>query len=70
MNYIKQFINKKETEVFKFCPNQKFYKKTGINRKRWGQIFRGEKEPTVSELLRMADYFDVSITEFLNNQES
>jgi len=66
MKSIKKLINTKETEVFKFKPNEDFYKEVGINHKRWGLIYRGEIEPVVSELQRIAEYFKVDVTELLN----
>ena len=65
MKAIKTLIHKKETDVFKFKPNEKFYRDVKINHKRWGLIYRGETEPLVSELQRIADYFQVDITELL-----
>jgi len=66
MNRIAEIIKEKETEAFKFTPNQEFYKKVEINQKRWGQLFRAEKEPTASEMLRIAKYFQVSINDLIN----
>ena len=65
MKTIKTLIHKKETDVFKFKPNEQFYRDVKINHKRWGLIYRGETEPLVSELQRIADYFQVDITELL-----
>jgi hypothetical protein len=65
MKAIKTLIHKKETGVFKFKPNEQFYRDVKINHKRWGLIYRGETEPLVSELQRIADYFQVDITELL-----
>lgn len=66
MKSIKTLILSKETDVFKFKPNEDFYKNVGINHKRWGLIYRGEIEPVVSELQRIAEYFQIDITELLN----
>ena len=65
METIKTLIHKKETDVFKFKPNEQFYRDVKINHKRWGLIYRGEIEPVVSELQRIADYFQIDITELL-----
>ena len=66
MNAITKFIKQKETKVFRFVPNPDFYKEVKINKKRWGLLYRGEKEPTFSEIQRIANYFNVPITEFIN----
>ncbi len=66
MKSIMTLIHSKETAVFKFKPNEDFYKEVGINHKRWGLIYWGEIEPVVSELQRIADYFQIDITELLN----
>lgn len=68
MKSIKTLILSKETDVFKFKPNEDFYKEVGINHKRWGLIYRGKIEPVVSELQRIADYFHVNVIELLNSK--
>jgi transcriptional regulator with XRE-family HTH domain len=65
MDKIAEIIRQKETKAFKFKPNPEFYQSIGINRKRWAQLYRGEKEPTVPELKRIAHYFNVPVQEFL-----
>lgn len=47
-----------------FKPNKEFYQKTGINKKRWGQLYRGEKSPVQEELKSISDYFDIPIINF------
>ncbi len=63
MEKIKSVIKSKEQKCFRFHPNQNFYSAVGINQKRWGQIYRGEIEPTISEAKAIASYFEVEITE-------
>lgn len=65
MKSIKTFINEMETPVFKFKPDRAFYQAVGINHKRWGLIYRGEIEPVVSELQRIAKFFNVDVTDLL-----
>lgn len=67
MHSIKTFINIHETDVFRFKPNRRFYHKVGINQKRWGQIYRGETEPLISELQRIAIYFNVDIQTLIDS---
>lgn len=66
MKTIRTFIREKETPVFKFKPDRAFYMAIGINHKRWGLIYRGEIEPVVSELQRIADYFKVDVMELMD----
>ena len=66
MNNIKKVINELETAVFKFTPNPEFYKTIGIKRKRFFQLLRNEKEPTIIELKAIALYFNVSFDKLIN----
>jgi hypothetical protein len=66
MKTIMTFIHSKESDVFKFKPNASFYRKVGINHKRWGLIYRGEIEPVVSELQRIAEFFKVDVTDLMD----
>lgn len=63
MNSIKKIIKSKELKSLVFTPNAKFYKTVEINRKRWGQIYRGQIEPTITEAQAIATYFEVEVTE-------
>lgn len=56
---IKHIIKDKETEAFKFSPSILFYHKVGIGRKRFWQLYRNEKSPTLDELQALSDYFNV-----------
>ena len=49
-----------------FKPNPIFYKKVGINHKRFGQLLRGDKEPVTSELKALSEFFKVPITELIS----
>ena len=66
METIQELVQSRESEVLKFKPSKDFYKQVGINKKRWGLIRRGEIEPVVSELQRIADYFKVDIMELID----
>lgn len=65
MEKIKEIIKEKEKKCFLFCPNVNFYNSTGINRKRWGMIYRGTVDPTVPEAKAIADFFEVPFTELI-----
>jgi DNA-binding Xre family transcriptional regulator len=66
MTTISELISKRESVAFRFRPKGDFYVKVGINRKRWGLIYRGEIEPVVSELQRIAEFFNVDVTDLLD----
>jgi DNA-binding XRE family transcriptional regulator len=63
MNSVKNLIERNQEKFFQFKPNQEFYNQIGINRKRWGQIFRGEISPTINEAKAIADFFHFDINE-------
>lgn len=65
MTKIEKIIKKKEGKNFVFVPNQSFYDEMKINQKRWGQIYRGEIEPNVSELKSIAAFFEIPLTELI-----
>jgi len=66
MTTISELISKRESVAFRFRPRRDFYVKVGINRKRWGLIYRGDIEPVVSELQRIAEFFKVDVTELMD----
>lgn len=47
-----------------FRPNPDFYNATMINRKRWGLIYAGKIELTISEVDRLSKYFEIPVTKF------
>lgn len=66
MEKLKELIKSKERKCFLFCPNKFFYDAVSINRRRWGQLYRGEVSPTIEELKSIAEFFEVPITELVN----
>jgi hypothetical protein len=48
-----------------FRPNSEFYKSVNIRRKRWGQIYRGERSPLMSEIIEIANYFQIPPQNFV-----
>lgn len=66
MTTISELISNRESVAFRFRPKRDFYVKVGINRKRWGMIYRGEIEPVVSELQRIAEFFKVDVTDLMD----
>jgi hypothetical protein len=53
-----------------FKPRREFYETVGINRIRFWQLARGEKDITVNEAQNVANYFDISITNFFNQAQA
>lgn len=66
MNNLRNIILQKEQNSFRFKPDKSFYQQVGIRQKRWGLIFRGEICPTVSEVKKIANYFNVTINELID----
>lgn len=48
-----------------FKPDQRFYTKVGINRKRFGQLLRGQKPMFGHEVRALAEFFGVPVTDLL-----
>ena len=65
MNSIKKLIKAKENKCMVFKPTSTFYNEIRINRKRWGQIYRGEVSPTVDELKLIAEFFNAELTKLI-----
>ena len=64
---IKSIIKSKEIKCLVFTPNNEFYNTIGINQKRWGQIYRGEIEPTIIEAKNIANYFEFPVIKFFEH---
>lgn len=48
-----------------FKPSAEFYKDVGIRRKRFGQLYRGEKSPLLSELESISRYSKVNLIDLI-----
>ena len=48
-----------------FRPDQKFYDLVGINRKRFGQLMRGDTKMFTEEAKRLSDVLEVPVTDLL-----
>ncbi|GAB4017743.1 hypothetical protein GCM10028808_50040 [Spirosoma migulaei] len=48
-----------------FKPDKKFYSIVGINRKRFAQLLRGETKMYTEEAKRLANLFEIPVTEIL-----
>ncbi len=48
-----------------FKGNKGFYEALGINRIRFSQLLKGEKEPTVSELRKISNHFNLEIKDLI-----
>ena len=62
MTKIEQTIKKREADHFIFKPDKSFYEAVKINQKRWGQIYRNETDPTITELKAIALFFNIELT--------
>lgn len=65
MNKVANLIKSKANNNFRFIPDQNFYSSIKIGRKRWAQIFRDEKSPTIDELQSIATFFSVDLKELI-----
>ena len=65
MNSIANIITKKEIPLFRHTPTTEFFKTIQIGKKRWGQLMRGEKSPTIYELQSIASFFNIKITDLI-----
>ena len=70
MKIIGILIRSRESEVFRFKPGKPFYSAIGLNRKRWAMIYRAEIEPTVTELIRICEYFKWNISEVIQQDNN
>lgn len=57
-----------ESKRLVFKPTKEFYDTVGINSKRWGLLYRGNLEPTQSEIQALAGYFELPITNFFKQE--
>ncbi|MCF2516039.1 DUF3313 domain-containing protein [Dyadobacter sp. CY351] len=55
-------------EALQFRPTKVFYDNVGINRIRFWQLAKGQKEMLVSEARRLSTYFRVPLEEFLKKE--
>ncbi len=53
----------------KFSPTKDFYRRVGINRIRFWQLVKGKKDPLLSEIQSLADFFNVTIIQFFQNEK-
>ncbi len=55
----------KSKAPFGFIPNEEFYNKINVKRKKWAMLVRGEREPTISELRNICSFFQVDIKNYI-----
>ncbi|WP_139361720.1 hypothetical protein [Spirosoma sp. 209] len=48
-----------------FKPDQRFYDRVGINRKRFGQVFRGEKPLMSYEVKALSEFLGVPVEDLI-----
>ncbi len=54
-----------DKNLTKFKPDKRFYEHVGINRIRFWQLVRGEKQVLGTEIRPLSTYFKVAITEII-----
>lgn len=52
-----------------FKPNREFYKQTGIGQKRYGQLWRGEKNILPNEYIAIATFLNVALKEAFDDRQ-
>ena len=67
MNRIANVIEELTGGKFKFIPDREFYETVNIGQKRWAKILRNEVSPTLDETNRIAKFFNVSISELIQD---
>ena len=70
MNNLKITIISKCPHLFTFRPKTELYSVLNIGQKRFGQLLRNEKQPTLDELQRIADYFNVMVNDLIVTKQS
>lgn len=65
MNKLSALIKEKSLPYHISRPTTEFFKQIHIGKKRWGQLVREEKSPTLDELQSIAALFKVDIQELI-----
>lgn len=65
MEIINKIIKEQDEKGFPLKTSRAFYRKINIPQRRWGQLMRNEKEPTVGEIRRISKFFGVSFNELI-----
>lgn len=62
-NRFKKLLEHRFRHLEDFTPSRYFYKETGINQMRYGDLFYGRKSITPKEYKAVAAYFNITIAE-------
>lgn len=65
MTKIEKAIRDKEIDNLVFKPDRTFYERVNIRQKRWGLIYRGEADPTITEIKAIAQFFNILVNELI-----
>ena len=60
INHIKTVIDSRKVGTASWRPSMHDLKQMGINKKRFGQILRNEQQPTLTELVSVAEFLNVN----------
>ncbi|HLO59014.1 MAG TPA: hypothetical protein VK179_09750 [Bacteroidales bacterium] len=66
MNKLTSIVKEIESQYFHLKPVKDFPILTGISRKRWGLLIRGEKEPTLKEAHIISKMLKVDLSDLLD----
>lgn len=70
-NSLKQAITAYEVKIkTKFRPNRQFYEYVGINQKRFGDIVRNNGKMNVAELISLAKFFEIPVSDLLPKENA
>ncbi len=62
-NLVQEILRIKFRHPENFLPGKSFYRTTGINQKRWWDIFHGRRNITQEEYLALSHYFGITLEE-------
>lgn len=68
-NVLMEMLKMKFRHPEDFTPTRAFYKETGINQRRWWDLYYGRKPITGKEYAAVADYLGVTIQEALDSRQ-
>lgn len=68
-NILLELLRIKFTDPEYFRPTRRFYEATGINQKRWWDLYLGRKQITHSEYIKIAEHLNVTLMEAFNSRQ-
>lgn len=68
-NIVQRMLALRYRHLEDFTPSRAFYTETGINQKRWWDIYHGRKALKREEYLALAKYLDVTLEEAFESRQ-